>query len=363
MTRSEAHSRFICGWGWLLSGLVILGLFLSPVKTARADDGCPSNHQPNGNGGGCVCPPNTTDDGNPNETCHSNRPPPCPDGTIDIQGNGQNDGGDDCQPWRHITTPSWCTPTPVDFNGNVKCILPQNAGGGLGWDGTYVQAAMGCLLIDRTPYPRALVNYPQRPDQVGGDTGVKFALHDDGLSLASDMAAWIPPADLIGLAPGQSGWYQPATDVAINVGNRSDAVRGVELGEDTAGFDSRNILRAHGLWTGTRQNFDIQNVKAFLAFVRDEAPDALHWDFSPNNLPFLSGIGSNVFFRFPRASFPAPINGDLAPDGIDLNGGATLPAFKLVVRSQWDLWYFASWDTYYVAGNEAHRLGTDSVAL
>jgi hypothetical protein len=34
--------------------------------------------------------------------CWPVKPPPCPSGTIDIQDNGQNDGGDDCQPLRQM---------------------------------------------------------------------------------------------------------------------------------------------------------------------------------------------------------------------------------------------------------------------
>ena len=112
--------------------------------------------------------------------CKELRPPPCPAGTIDIQGNGQNDGGDDCQPFRYITPPTSCNPTSPDGNGNVNCFLPH---GGLGWDWWNVQASMGCLAIDRQPFPRALVNYPMQP---GGDPGTKLGLHDSAPPSGND---------------------------------------------------------------------------------------------------------------------------------------------------------------------------------
>jgi hypothetical protein len=52
---------------------------------------------------------------------------PCPAGTIDLQGNGVNDGGDDCQPLDVLPAPDDCallTSNPLNTKeGQVACAL------------------------------------------------------------------------------------------------------------------------------------------------------------------------------------------------------------------------------------------------
>jgi hypothetical protein len=169
------------------------------------------------------------------------------------------------------------------------------------------------------------------------------------------------------MTAGRSGWYRSATDMAgqVPVGNLADAVRGPGLASDPNGailpFSTRVILQDHGLWTGGRRTADIDNVMAVLVFVRDGDPE---WSFPDNNLPFPDGSGQDVFFRFPRASFPTDINGyPVTNDGLDSHGNATLPAFRLVAQSVWDLWYWARWDNYTVVNNQAQPTGASVVRI
>ena len=88
----------------------------------------------------------------PMNRCWPIKPPPCPSGTIDIQDNGQNDGGDDCQPLRqmpNVTAPVSCGPVALGTDGAAACDTSL---------GLQVQAGVGCVDVIRTPYPRMMLD-------------------------------------------------------------------------------------------------------------------------------------------------------------------------------------------------------------
>jgi hypothetical protein len=74
-------------------------------------------------------------------------PKPCPGGTIDVNGNGNNDGGNDCQALDTIVTPSicgaWPSPGPLGPEGSVACALPWSLGG----QSVVLLGATGCLVV------------------------------------------------------------------------------------------------------------------------------------------------------------------------------------------------------------------------
>jgi hypothetical protein len=327
-----------------------------------AQSGCRSDQV--WNGSSCVCPPGQTDDGG-TTTCHPIPRPPCPAGKIDIDGNNEDDGWPDCQPLVKVAAPSGCAPSGLDASGTVTCFLPGDQGSALGWGGRALRAAVGCLEISRSPFPRALANYPQDAGNVGGDPGTQFQLRWEGVPADGALGSWIvPPADL-GLAPSQSGGYLPAGDATPAIGDRSDAVRGLSLGELSGGgfgggFNTAQILASRGY---AYPYPDIQNVKAYLAFKRVANPAATDWTIDNFPTPTRSP-GGEVWFKFPRASFPAPQNGTITYNGLDKNLNPTLPAFRLRVKSEWELVYVAEWDVYGVSSDHRYvRVGRQSEVI
>ena len=350
----------------LMAGLALSLRLLATPGVVWAAPAAQSGCRPDQvwNGSSCVCPPGQTDDGG-TTSCHPIPPPPCPDGKIDIDGDNKDDGWPDCQPLVKISAPASCAPSGMDGNGTVTCSLPGDQGSALGWGGRTLRAAAGCLEVSRIPFPRALANYPQEPGQVDGDPGTQFHLRLEGAPAAGALGSWIvPPADL-GLAPSQSGGYLPATDANPAVGDLSDAVRGLSLGELSGGgfgggFNTVQILNARGY---AYPYPDIQNVKAYLVFKRDADPAAADWTIDGFST-LTRRPGGEVWFKFPRASFPAAPNGAITNNGLDQNLNPVLPAFHLRVKSNWELIYVAEWDTYGVnATHQYVRVGHQSPVI
>jgi hypothetical protein len=116
---------------------------------------------------------------------------PCPAGTIDLQGNGVNDGGDDCQPLDVLPAPDDCallTSNPLNTKeGQVACALPWQMNGAP----VIVDSAVGCVDVDRKPYPRTMVNLTD-------DTTLRLA--------------GLVPSEGLAQPFGAPGWYRVTGD-------------------------------------------------------------------------------------------------------------------------------------------------------
>ena len=332
--------------GWILAA-VLAGAgawFLFTPLPAHAQSGCRPDQV--WNGSACVCPPGQTDDGG-TTTCHVPRPPPCAAGTIDIQGNGQNDGGDDCQALDRITPPAACSPSGADFNGTVTCSLPGSQGGAVGWGGIALRVAPGCMEISRTPFPRGMANFPKS----SSEPGIQFNIRFDHVPGAGELGSWIVPPGDLGIGASESGGYLAASSVTPLLGDRSDMVRGLSLGE-LAGGGFGSGFNTQGLLGGDAYPYpNIRNVRAYLVFKR--MADAIDWQLT-DSTALVTRQGGEMWVKFPRASFPAHQNGAIVYNGMDKDLNPVLPAFRIRVQTQWELDYVAEWDVWGVNASNGY---------
>lgn len=251
----------------------------------------------------------------------------CPAGTIDVNGNGNDDG--DCQRLDPITRPMSCwTPAgPLPVTGHVECALPFSVGG----QPLRLINAVGCLDVRRQPYPRALVGLP-----------VELALR--GI---------LPPSQLANIPFGAPGSYrvatsEPWTTEGLYLHERYGA--GVADSGGRPAFDTRRLLGGDAFPYPS-----LNNVRAQLRF---RLQPEVSWSTERLPGPFATGLAEPLKLIYPRASFPLPELADLlSPFGPAVNGANTLPAFKLNVQTAWQLVLVAEWDNYVVNGNRQYVRG------
>jgi len=309
----------------------------APAQTATP---CEPWQEPDGYGG-CVdrCDADHEWD-DVNKECKE-KPKPCPAGTIDIQGNGRNDGGEDCQAldvMAPVNSHVYCTPGPSEMlmpSGTVTCYTTIGAG-------LSVRVSPGCSAIARTPFPRAMVNVPITFQEVG-----------------------ILPA-VTETEPGGVGWYRYNSGQPWQVsGWRLDEKYAYRVA-DTNGeqsFDMRSQIPADDVWKYP----SINGVRIWLDFERvlDYGEDS-EWQISLQSSTGVTysrrvvrGQEYLVTTGFRRSSHPIELGGssaeyvalDMAPDQY---GGNTLPGLKIGLSTTWSLFYVASWDEYVVNGSNEY---------
>jgi len=248
----------------------------------------------------------------------------CPAGRIDVNGDGTV-----CEAVDPVASPSFCLAWPagpaLPTVGAVECALPLQAGG----VPLRLSGSVGCLNVTRRPFPRAMVNIP-----------VEYR-----------VTAIIPPALLSGIAFGDPGSYRlSATDPWATEGlylhERYGAVTTDSYGQPA--FDTRALLAGD-----VHPYPSVNNVRARLEFKLATAADELNWSTAGFPQSFQGGLRDWAKTVYARSSFPLPGSTDyISHLGPALNGTNSLPAFKVTVQSQWDLYLYAEWDEFAV--NDAH---------
>lgn len=309
---------------------------------------CEPWQEPDGHGG-CV---NRCDDDHiwddVDKVCKE-KPKPCPTGTIDIQGNGRNDGGDDCQAldvMAPVNNYVHCTPGPLEMfmpSGTVTCYTTVGAG-------LSVRVSPGCSAITRTPYPRAMVHVPITFQEVG---------------ILPEVAE---------TEPGGVGWYRYNSSAPWQVsGWRLDEKYGYVVA-DSAGqpsFDMRSQLAADDVWRYPT----INGVRIWLEFDRVQLSGLdSKWQIALQtgsggdySRGVVRGQQYTIETGFRRSSHPTELGGSAADYvvpilGPDKLGGNTLPGLKVGLQTTWELYYVASWDEYAVDTNNAYVLVQHSSA-
>lgn len=257
---------------------------------------------------------------------------PCPAGTIDLNGNGNNDGGDDCQALDILPRPSNCAPRPggphLTRRGHVACALPWSLNG----QSLQVLGAAGCMDVTRTPYPRAMV----------------------GLQTTFAITGLFPQVNNI--AEGQPGWYR------LQSGN-SWATEGQYLHERYGHItvDSRGQLafNTNAVLAGDSHPYpSLNNVRAQLVFSLPPADDSFRWSVMGLSGASGGGLSQPMEKIFAFSSYPDGRPYPISYYGPDKDGLNRLPAFRLQLRSTWGLYYLVEWDNFYVNGNNAYVRGT-----
>ena len=274
------------------------------------------------------------------------KPKPCPTSTIDIQGNGRNDGGEDCQALDVMTpvnTFVHCTPGPLEMtmpSGTVTCYTTVGAG-------LSVRVSPGCSTISRTPYPRAMVNVPI----TFRETGV--------LPIVAETVA------------GGVGWYRYNSSNRWQVsGWRLDEKYGHQIADHAgaSSFDMRSQLPAADLWKFP----SINGVRIWLEFERVAAPFGLGMSRWEIQLQSGTGLGDTysgnvargdvyeIAGGFRRSSHPSELGGasaDYVVPGMapDRNGANTLPGLKVGLTTGWNLYFVATWDEYVASPGNAYE--------
>ena len=255
--------------------------------------------------------------------------PPCPPGTIDLQGNGENNGGDDCQPLDSlpgIAGPVGCGPEALGADGAAHCDTSL---------GLRVYAGVGCIDVLRQPYPRTMVA--------------------NDLRLSSPR---ILPG-VIGVTPTNPGWYRvvsPAQTEGLYLHEAYGQVTTDSAGQPA--FDTRSLI------PGPYRYPSINGVRIVLRFVQNPG-FGMHWWLDDQEIAAGPVGGTQIAegAKFITSSFPIP-GADLEFNGPDRNRTNTLPAFQLRLQTRWFLAYLATWDTFGVDGNNAYvRTGRSSVVV
>jgi hypothetical protein len=253
----------------------------------------------------------------------------CPAGTIDLNGNGYDDG--DCENLDVFTRPTNCLPSmagpTLAIEGAVECALPWAIYG----QPLRLMVSVGCLDVRRTQYPRVMVGVP-----------VEF-----------DVRRIIPPSQLANVPFGGPGSYRVSSSQAwttegLYLHERYGAASTDSLGRPA--FDTRVVL------SGDPYRFpSLNNVRAYLKFTLD--PNSFVWNTA--DLPEISsGLQDPVKLIYPRSSFPLPGEAELlSPFGPSRQGRNDLPAFRLSVRAEWQLRLVVEWDNYYVNGSRQYTRG------
>ena len=283
---------------------------------------CPDDHEWNGND----CVP---------------KPQRCPDGTIDIQGNDRDDGGDDCRMIDVIPEPAItggaCT-FAADGTGNAICAT------GLG--AYRIQVAVGCLNVVRTPYPRWMARSQIDKD----DPNRKVTLQITGV-----LDRVVSPRTGAALPASQAGWYQVDSNE-----NGQAVVSGQYLHEQAGaptftsasgltGFDTRTLVH-----NGTAYAYPNLNAVRIKLYFQTDVRFITTWDLAglrTTDLPMGQTVEWENPFVF--SSFPDPRNGlEIVSGGPNrTNTGNTLPAFPLRVYTPWVLWWSVEYARYRVDTN------------
>lgn len=260
-------------------------------------------------------------------------PRPCPAGTVDINGNGNNDGGNDCQPLDTLARPTNCIRWPsgpyLTPEGYATCALPLSVGG----QPLTVMGAVGCIDVTRTPYPRALV-------------GLKTTFVVSGLF-----------SSVQNIAVGQPGWYR------LQAGSPW-GTEGLYLHEryGNVSINSRGqpAFNTTALLAGDAYKYpSLNNVRAKLAFAIAPLDSSFYWTVRGLSDEATGGIASGPMEReFLFSSYPTDRPYPISNNGPDKSGQNTLPAFQVRLRATWDLYYQVEWDNYFVDGNNAYVRGS-----
>lgn len=258
---------------------------------------------------------------------------PCPSGTIDINGNGNNDGGDDCQPLDPIAPPSSCAlwPTgPYLTSANYAvCGLPFS----MNAQPLAVWGAPGCIDLTRTPYPRALV-------------GLKTTFKINGLfSSVEDVD--VGDADWYRIQPG-TFWGTEGQYLHEHYGH----ITVDSLGQ--LAFDTKALLSGDPHRYPSRNN-----IRARMVFSLMPLDGVFQWTTTGLSGETISGLSSSPLeTQFAFSSYPYGRPYPTANNGPDKTRQNTLPAFQVRLRSSWDLYYIVEWDNYGVDGSNAYVRGT-----
>jgi hypothetical protein len=167
-----------------------------------------------------------------------------------------------------------------------------------------MDAAVGCVDVDRKPYPRTLVHLTD-------DTTLR-------------LAGLVPPEGL-GLGFGAPGWYRVTG---------AWRVQGLYLHErfgDTAAFNTQRLLG-----NDPYPFPSIDRVTAYLELIAE--PERTAWEVrgAPAGVRVVERSGERAQLRFSRASFPLPGAAEsFSLDGPDRDGRNTLPAYRVSVRTRW----------------------------
>jgi hypothetical protein len=261
--------------------------------------------------------------------------PPCPPGTIDVNGNGRDDGGDDCQRLDTVARPNNCLPSPApgelpSQEGQVECILPLS----IGATPLSIGNSVGCLDILRAPYPRTMVRL-QEPTRF-------------------NIVGFIPP-DRLGYGQGEAGSYRigplPWTTVGLFLHER--------WGWQTYDSNGLPAFNTEALRPASDPYWypSINNIRAYLLFGMNPNPNEVLW--TVDSLPsfeYRGGFAGNpAEVRFIHSSFPLPAQEDLYSNyGPSRTGANSLPAYKMRVRTGWLLFLVTEWDNYGVNGSNQY---------
>jgi hypothetical protein len=252
---------------------------------------------------------------------------PCPSYLIDNNQNGIDDG--DCYPLNIIQAPVAGSVTPagpgLPTNGQATYRFPWPRGIAL-WVG------VGCLVVDRQPYPRALVGVLTQLQLVEQmqDPRAKSA-NKNGLI---DLGAY---RQLGG------GGYRIGADSTVTHPIAESGYLG-ELYGGGREFSTRTVL-------GLRYP-GVDHVAARLEFrMAGIAPEwTLGLPVLGSTQPGGQARGRTVTLTYPYASYPQPAYSEVYSFlGPDQQLGHSLPAFKLQVETVWDLFLNVSWRQYYVS--------------
>lgn len=297
-----------------LSRLVLAVIIVGSALGALATSGIPANAQ------------SSTSTPAPTATPR----PRCPAGTIDVNGNGVDDG--DCENLDAIARPDNCIAWPniLTREGYVECGLPWNVGGRL----VSLMNSVGCTDVSRLPYPRAIVNLP-----------VEMSIY--ALMLPSRL----------GYADGQPGSYRYSNEAwtveGLYLHERYPFVTQDRYGRNA--FDTRVLLGSD-----SHKYPSINNVRAYLKFRMLTTPGDIRWTSDGFAFTQTGGLTPDeVQLIFKKASFPLPgQESQYSPYGPDLWGVNRLPGFKLNIRTRWQLVLVTEWDNYIVDANNAYVLGS-----
>ena len=260
-------------------------------------------------------------------------PQPCSAGTIDINGNGNNDGGSDCQPLDSLTKPTYCAVWPagpgLTAQGFVNCSLPLSMNG----QPLRVTSGAGCVDVTRKPYPRAVVN-----------TKTTFTVN----GLFSNVQ---------NIVRGQPGWYRLSPD------NGPWATEGLYLHENygnvTFDANGRPAFNTDALLAGDSYPYpSFNNLRAIVRLFIAGSDDTFRWTVTGLDGATASTVNSAPVERvFAFASYPLGRPYPISNIGPDRVGQNTLPAFHVALRATWEAWLMVEWDNYFVDGNNAYVRG------
>lgn len=304
---------------------------LSAFSLIAADDGRPELLQVSTPTATPTCPPGQ--EWTPWGGCRA-IPQPCPPGTIDINGNGNNDGGSDCQPLDSLTKPTYCAVWPagpsLTAQGFVNCSLPLSMNG----QPLRVTSGAGCVDVTRKPYPRAVVN-----------TKTTFTVN----GLFSNVQ---------NVVRGQPGWYRLSPD------NGPWATEGLYLHENygnvTFDANGRPAFNTDALLAGDSYPYpSFNNLRAIVRFFIAGPDDTFRWTVTGLDSATASTVNSAPVERvFAFASYPSGRPYPISNIGPDRVGQNTLPAFHVALRATWEAWLMVEWDNYFVDGNNAYMRGS-----